>query len=314
MIYVADSESGSVGNGRTRTEKRGIRIGSIADGKVIALIPDPNENATNTSAAEGVAVDAAGNIYGAEVGPSERSRSTSSERMSDHSSAHPAPVSLFARQRVASGRRTGAPSRRPSRRRAASTRPAQAARGEQTYMSICVACHPAGHLHGRRVQGEMERRTRCRTSSASSAARCRSRSPATLEPEEYAQTSRLPAEDQRRAGGEDRAAGRRQGAEADPHRAAGASNAGGRDRVQLTKEERACRIADDPAAALRAACVSGSSPSASLTLRGDQQRAGTEPRSRARQQAGRVALLGRRRVEHALLPARPDQRRRTSAR
>jgi streptogramin lyase len=68
ILYVADSESGSVGNGRTRTEKRGIRIGSIKDGKVIALIPDTTENATNTSSAEGVAVDAAGNIYGAEVG------------------------------------------------------------------------------------------------------------------------------------------------------------------------------------------------------------------------------------------------------
>jgi streptogramin lyase len=68
-IYVADSESGSVGNGRTRTEKRGIRVGSLKDGKVLALIPDPNENATNTSAAEGVAADSAGNIYGAEVGP-----------------------------------------------------------------------------------------------------------------------------------------------------------------------------------------------------------------------------------------------------
>jgi DNA-binding beta-propeller fold protein YncE len=69
MIYVADSESGSVGNGRSRTEKRGIRVGSIKDGKVIAFIPDPVEKATNTSAAEGVAVDAEGNIYGAEVGP-----------------------------------------------------------------------------------------------------------------------------------------------------------------------------------------------------------------------------------------------------
>ena len=48
---------------------RGIRIGSIKTGKVIAFIPDPDEKATGTSAAEGVAVDAAGNIYGAEVGP-----------------------------------------------------------------------------------------------------------------------------------------------------------------------------------------------------------------------------------------------------
>jgi streptogramin lyase len=67
-IYVADSESGAVGNGRSRTEKRGIRVGHIKDGKVIAFIPDPIEVATNTSAAEGVAADAAGNIYGAEVG------------------------------------------------------------------------------------------------------------------------------------------------------------------------------------------------------------------------------------------------------
>ena len=69
MIHVADSESGSVGNARSRTDwKRGIRIGGVSDGKVMALIPDPNETATNTSAAEGVAVDDAGNIYGAEVG------------------------------------------------------------------------------------------------------------------------------------------------------------------------------------------------------------------------------------------------------
>ncbi len=68
VIYVADSESGAVGNGRARTDKRGIRVGRISDAKVIALIPDPVEVATNTSGAEGVAADAAGNIYGAEVG------------------------------------------------------------------------------------------------------------------------------------------------------------------------------------------------------------------------------------------------------
>ena len=68
-IYVSDSESGAVGNGRSRSEKRGIRVGRISDGKVLAFIPDPVEIATNTSAAEGVAADADGNIYGAEVGP-----------------------------------------------------------------------------------------------------------------------------------------------------------------------------------------------------------------------------------------------------
>lgn len=67
MMYVADSESGSV-NPPHIAWKRGIRIGSARDGKVIAFIPDPDEKAPSTSSAEGVAVDAAGNIYGAEVG------------------------------------------------------------------------------------------------------------------------------------------------------------------------------------------------------------------------------------------------------
>lgn len=49
--------------------KRGIRIGSARDGKVLYFIPDPVEKTTGTSAAEGVAADAAGNVYGAEVGP-----------------------------------------------------------------------------------------------------------------------------------------------------------------------------------------------------------------------------------------------------
>jgi sugar lactone lactonase YvrE len=68
MIYVADSESKSVSRNH-QDWKRGIRIGSAKDGKVISFIPDPDENATGTSAAEGVVVDAAGNVYGAEVGP-----------------------------------------------------------------------------------------------------------------------------------------------------------------------------------------------------------------------------------------------------
>ena len=67
-LYVADSESGSVEKEHAAW-KRGIRVGSAKDGKVTAFIPDPVESANNTSAAEGVAADAAGNIYGAEVGP-----------------------------------------------------------------------------------------------------------------------------------------------------------------------------------------------------------------------------------------------------
>jgi sugar lactone lactonase YvrE len=67
-LYSADSESGSVSRNHPGW-KRGIRIGSAKDGKVVAFIPDPDENATGTSAAEGVVVDANGVIYGAEVGP-----------------------------------------------------------------------------------------------------------------------------------------------------------------------------------------------------------------------------------------------------
>ena len=66
-IYVADSESESVSRNHNGW-KRGIRIGRTSDGVVTAFIPDPVETAPSTSAAEGVAVDAAGNVYGAEVG------------------------------------------------------------------------------------------------------------------------------------------------------------------------------------------------------------------------------------------------------
>jgi hypothetical protein len=50
---------------------RGIRIGSVRDGLVTAFIPDPQwrVGVTGTTAAEGVAADSNGNVYGAEVGP-----------------------------------------------------------------------------------------------------------------------------------------------------------------------------------------------------------------------------------------------------
>jgi DNA-binding beta-propeller fold protein YncE len=70
VIYVADSESGSVAKDHAAW-KRGIRVGSAKDGSVMSFIPDPNTdpNYTGTSAAEGVAADSKGVIYGAEVGP-----------------------------------------------------------------------------------------------------------------------------------------------------------------------------------------------------------------------------------------------------
>ena len=68
IIYVADSESSSR---RNPGYKRGIRIASAKDGVVTGFIPDPEPDPDNagTSAAEGVAADAMGNVYGAEVGP-----------------------------------------------------------------------------------------------------------------------------------------------------------------------------------------------------------------------------------------------------
>ena len=68
MMYVADSESGSIDTTRTAW-RRGIRIGNARTGAVTAFIPDPVTVSRNTSAAEGIAVDARGVIYGAEVGP-----------------------------------------------------------------------------------------------------------------------------------------------------------------------------------------------------------------------------------------------------
>jgi len=67
-IYVADSESNYRRNGGY---KRGIRVANISDLRIFAFIPDPEPDQDNsgTSAAEGVAVDNEGNVYGAEVGP-----------------------------------------------------------------------------------------------------------------------------------------------------------------------------------------------------------------------------------------------------
>ncbi len=79
-LYVADSESR---DGRTNTgqlalaqtgygfnpgAQRGIRIGSARDGSVRSFIPDPcpYPYAAGSSLAEGVTIDAQGNVYGAD--------------------------------------------------------------------------------------------------------------------------------------------------------------------------------------------------------------------------------------------------------
>jgi sugar lactone lactonase YvrE len=68
VLFVADSESESVSRNHNGW-KRGLRWGSLKDGKVQGFIPDPVAETKGTSAAEGVAVAPDGTIYGAEVGP-----------------------------------------------------------------------------------------------------------------------------------------------------------------------------------------------------------------------------------------------------
>jgi hypothetical protein len=64
VIYTSDSES---------TEKvhpgwlRGIRIGSMKDGKVTMFIPPHKADSSDGAMGEGIAIDAAGNIYTAEA-------------------------------------------------------------------------------------------------------------------------------------------------------------------------------------------------------------------------------------------------------
>ncbi|OYQ31998.1 hypothetical protein CHU93_03980 [Sandarakinorhabdus cyanobacteriorum] len=70
ILYSGDSESRRpVGYGYNPGWQRGIRIGSVKDGKVTAFIPDPDPNPDGgaTSGAEGLWVDKDGIIYGAQV-------------------------------------------------------------------------------------------------------------------------------------------------------------------------------------------------------------------------------------------------------
>ena len=67
-IYVADSESGpDTGAHELMGIKKGIRIGRATDGVVTAFIEDMESTTGDHSGAEGVGVDAQGNVYGAVV-------------------------------------------------------------------------------------------------------------------------------------------------------------------------------------------------------------------------------------------------------
>ena len=67
-MYVADSESGpDTGAHELAGIHKGIRIGSAKDGTVTAFIEDMESTRADHSGAEGVGVDARGNVYGAVV-------------------------------------------------------------------------------------------------------------------------------------------------------------------------------------------------------------------------------------------------------
>ena len=67
-ICVADSESGpDTGAHELMGIMKGIRIGSAKDGTVTAFIEDMESTRGDHSGAEGVGVDARGNVYGAVV-------------------------------------------------------------------------------------------------------------------------------------------------------------------------------------------------------------------------------------------------------
>ncbi len=67
-LYVADSESGpDTGAGELMGIMKGIRIGSAVDGTVTGFIEDMEPLRDDHSGAEGVGVDADGNVYGAVV-------------------------------------------------------------------------------------------------------------------------------------------------------------------------------------------------------------------------------------------------------
>jgi hypothetical protein len=68
-ILVTDSQTNADTNpGR----QRGIFIGNVRDGRVTAIIPDPEadaQDATRISGASGVTVDGMDNVYAADVAP-----------------------------------------------------------------------------------------------------------------------------------------------------------------------------------------------------------------------------------------------------
>jgi len=65
LLYAAGPGSSD----STEGGGRGIRIGSVRDGRVMSFIPDSGAPATGVGGVVGVAVDGRGNVFGASVNP-----------------------------------------------------------------------------------------------------------------------------------------------------------------------------------------------------------------------------------------------------
>ena len=63
-IYAADSESDSK---RHPGWLKGVRIGSLKDGKVIIFVPPHKTDGSDGAMGEGIAIDSAGNLFTAEA-------------------------------------------------------------------------------------------------------------------------------------------------------------------------------------------------------------------------------------------------------
>jgi len=64
MLYAADSESTPQ---RNPGWLKGIRVGSLKDGKVTIFVPPHKTESADGAMGEGIAIDAAGNLFTAEA-------------------------------------------------------------------------------------------------------------------------------------------------------------------------------------------------------------------------------------------------------
>ena len=173
----------------------------------------------------------------------------------------------------------------------------QAKRGEESYMNICVGCHSAGTYVGPQFMSKWEGKPLSDLFELMSEKMPKD-DPGSLELKEYAQIIAFILRQNKMPDGKSRAGVGRRSLE--------------EDQVCGTEDTRGIPRGGDETMAVTGKRTGRGG--AGRRLRADRGNlrlelaAGRAGRGRARQRARRMALLGRRRVEHALLAARSDQR------